>query len=337
VVVAVDVGRQEMEKSEALMTTFRSTNLRFPASRLAWLLATAALAGTAWLQAAPKELQTTFSTPQEAVEATIDAAEHNDTGALLRIFGPEGKDIVESGDAAEDKDLRSEFARAAHEKLQVLQDPLRPDMVEFTVGTQEWPFPVPVIRKDGKWQLDSVGGRLEILARRIGANELNVMDICRGYAEAQLEYASAPHDGDRALRYAQKVISTPGTQDGLYTEGAKDSLVSQAFADANVTASNATTAGKKPAPYHGYYFRVLKSQGPDAALGVLDYVVNGKMIGGFALVAWPAEYGVSGVRTLIINNDGVVYEKDLGAATGMLARQTTRFNPDKSWHAVELE
>jgi hypothetical protein len=191
-----------------------------------------------------------------------------------------------------------------------------------------------VIRRDGKWQLDSASGRLEILARRIGRNELNAMEVCRGYAEAQLEYAAAPRDGDRVLKYAQKIAATPGKQDGLYADGVPDSLVSRAFAGA--AAAN-PAGGKKPEPYHGYYFRVLKSQGPDAAGGAFDYVVNGKMIGGFALVAWPAEYGVSGVRTLLINHEGVVYEKDLGATTDIQARQMTRFNPDKSWRPVVLE
>jgi hypothetical protein len=160
------------------------------------------------------------------------------------------------------------------------------------------------------------------------------MEVCRGYAEAQLEYAAAARDGDRVLKYAQKIAATPGKQDGLYADGVPDSLVSRAFAGA--AAAN-PAGGKKPEPYHGYYFRVLKSQGPDAAGGAFDYVVNGKMIGGFALVAWPAEYGVSGVRTLLINHEGVVYEKDLGATTDIQARQMTRFNPDKSWRPVVLE
>jgi hypothetical protein len=207
--------------------------------------------------------------------------------------------------------------------------------VTFTVGEQEWPFPVPVIRRDGKWQLDSATGRLEILARRIGRNELNAMEVCRGYAEAQLEYAAVARDGDRVLKYAQRIDSTPGKQDGLYADGVPDTLVSRAFAEA--AAANLSTGGKKSEPYHGYYFRVLKSQGPDATGGAFDYVVNGRMIGGFALVAWPAEYGVSGIRTLLINHEGAVYEKDLGAGTATGARQMTRFNPDKSWERVVLE
>jgi hypothetical protein len=185
-----------------------------------------------------------------------------------------------------------------------------------------------VVRRDGKWQLDSASGRFEILARRIGSNELNAMEVCRGYAEAQLEYASGARDGDRVLKYAQTIVSAPGKQDGLYSEGAPESLVSKEFAQA---------AGSKPVPYHGYYFRLLKSQGSDAAGGAFDYVVNGKMIGGFAMVAWPAEYGASGILTFIINQDGLVYQKDLGEGTALRARQMTQFNPAKSWRPVVLE
>jgi hypothetical protein len=268
--------------------------------------------------------QRSFATPEEAIEATIDAAQHNDTAALLQIFGPDGKDIVQSGDPADDKGLRADFARAAHEKLELERDPLMPDKVSFSVGGDGWPFPVPVVRRDGKWQLDSDAGRLEILARRIGRNELTAMEVCRGFAEAQLEYAASPHDGDRLLKFAQRVVSSAGKNDGL------DDLVSPAFAAAS-------EGSAKLEAYHGYYFRPLKSQGPDAPGGAFDYVVSGKMIGGFALVAWPAEYGVSGVLTFIINHDGVVFEKDLGSATSAQARRMTRFNPDKTWHAAVLE
>jgi hypothetical protein len=316
----------------------RKTNLidsKDSPRRLTQLVAVGLVVGTALLQAAPKDAQRTFATPQEAIQATIDAAEHNDAAALLQLFGPDGKDIVESGDPAEDKDLRAEFARSAHEKLQIDADPLTPGRVEFTVGARQWPFPVPVVLSNGRWQLDSASGRLEILARRIGRNELNAMEVCRGYAEAQMEYAAAEHDGDHVLKYAQKITATSGKQDGLYLGGASDSLVSQPFAEAAI--ASPSTTGNKAEPYHGYYYLALKSQGPDAAGGAFDYVVNGKMIGGFALIAWPAEYGVSGVGTFIINHDGVVYEKDLGAGTAVQARQTTRFNPDKSWHQVVLE
>jgi hypothetical protein len=204
-----------------------------------------------------------------------------------------------------------------------------PEKVTFTVGSDEWPFPVPVVRRDGKWQLDSAAGRLEILARRIGRNELTAMEVCRGYAEAQMEYASTPRDGDRILKYAERVVSSPGKKDGL------DDLVSPEFVAASEGAPS--EKAKKPEPWHGYYFRILKAQGPDAPGGAFSYVVNGKLMGGFALVAWPAEYGVSGILTLIINHDGMVFEKDLGASTAIQARQITRFNPDKTWRAAVLE
>src|SRR5580658_4652982 len=168
------------------------------------------LAAAVLLHAAPPDSQRTFATPLEAIQATIDAAEHNDAAALLQLFGPDGKDILESGDPAQDKDLRAEFARSAHEKLQIEQDPTNPDRVTFAVGEQDWPFPVPMVRKDGKWQLDPISGRLEILARRVGRNELNALEICRGYVEAQLEYASEDRDRDGILEYAQKVASSPG-------------------------------------------------------------------------------------------------------------------------------
>ncbi|MGA2116747.1 MAG: DUF2950 domain-containing protein [Bryobacteraceae bacterium] len=317
------------------MAKISSIDVKDSPRRLTRFLAAGLVLGVTLLQAGPMDGQQTFATPQEAVQATIDAAERNDTAALLRIFGPAGKDIVESGDAAQDKDSRAEFARSAHEKLQLDEDPLTPDRATFTVGEQEWPFPVPLIRRDGRWLLGSASGKLEILARRIGRNELNAMEVCRGYVEAQMDYASESRDGDGVLKYAQRIAGTPGKQDGLYLDGAPETLVSRAFAEA--AAANQSAGGKKPEPFHGYYYRVLKSQGPDAAGGAFDYVVSGKMIGGFALVAWPAEYGVSGVKTLLINHDGVVYEKDLGAGTAIEARQMTRFNPDKSWRPVILE
>jgi hypothetical protein len=283
-----------------------------------------ALAGA--LQAA--DSQQTFATPQEAAQALIDATDHNDTAALLKILGTDGKDIVESGDPAEDTKHRAEFARSAREKLQINQEsPLKTTLV---VGEQQWPFPVPLVEKDGKWRFDSSKGRLEILARRVGRNELTAIDVCRGYVEAQLEYAAEDRDKNGILEYAQKIVSSPGKQDGLYWEGA--TIVPKAFAEA---AESYAKEGHKLQPYHGYYFKVLKAQGPDAQGGALGYVVKGEMIGGFALVAWPAEYGVSGIHSFIVNHHGIVYEKDLGANTAALARQMTRFNPDKSWHQAE--
>jgi len=287
------------------------------------------------LQAAPQANQQTFGTPQEAAQAIMDAAEHNDTAALLKLFGPTGKDIVESGDPTEDKNTRAEFARAAHEKLKIGQDPGNPNRASLSIGAQDWPFPVPLVRKDGKWHFDAAAGKVEILAHRVGENEVNAVEVCRGYVEAQMEYAARDHDKGGVLEYAQKIVSSAGKQDGLYWEGASESLVPKAFA--NAAAANLAEGARKPDRYHGYYFRIMKAQGPDAPGGAFDYVVKGKMIGGFALVAYPADYAVSGVKTFIVNHQGTVYAKDLGPNTAALARQMTRFSPEKSWKPVEKD
>src|SRR5579872_4592740 len=263
--VAAEVTVAGTDRSQGTMTKVNPTYLKDISSRLVRSVAVG-LAVAAALVAAPRESQRTFSTPQEAIQAIVDAAEHNDAAALLQLFGPDGKDILESGDPAADSDSRAEFARSAHEKLQIEQDPTNPDRVTFAVGEQDWPFPVPMVRKDGKWRLDPISGRLEILARRVGRNELNVMEVCRGYAEAQLQYASEDHDGDGVLEYAQTIASSPGKQDGLYSDDAQQNLVTKAFAVAGEAV--------KPTPYNGYYFRVLKSQGPAATGGALDYVVK---------------------------------------------------------------
>jgi hypothetical protein len=287
------------------------------------------------MRAAPQANQQTFATPQEAAQATIDATARNDTAALLKLFGPGGKDIVESGDPAQDKSGRAEFAAAARAKLEVHQDPTNPDRATLSVGEQDWPFPVPLVRAGGRWRFDSLAGRVEILAHRIGENEVNAVEICRGYVEAQNDYASQDRNKDGILQYAQKIVSTPGKRDGLYWEGDTESLVPKAFADA--AAANLTAGARKADRYHGYYFKILKAQGPDAPGGAFDYVVKGNMIGGFALVAFPAEYGVSGIKTFIVNYQGVVYGKDLGASTAAIAGKITRFNPDKTWKPVEKE
>jgi hypothetical protein len=285
------------------------------------------------LHAATPGSQPTFATPEEAAQAGIVAAERNDTAALLKLFGPAGKDIIESGDPTQDQNHRAEFARSAREKLKINQDPTNPNRAMISVGEQDWPFPVPLVRTDGKWRFDSKAGRMQILAHRIGENEVNAVEVCRGYVEAQTEYAAVDRDKDGVLKYAQKVLSTPGQHDGLYWEGDGQCPVPKPFADA----AAASQAEKRPDRYHGYYYRILTSQGPDAAGGAFSYVVKGKMIGGFALVAFPAEYGVSGVKTFVVNHQGVVYEKDLGVNTSILARQMSRFNPDKTWKPAEKE
>jgi hypothetical protein len=289
------------------------------------------LAAAVVVAAAPQ----TFSTPREAVDALIAGAERNDGAQLLALFGSEANDMTDSGDPVADRSERAEFARLAHQRLQIEEDPSTPDRVTFVVGERDWPFPVPIVRLNGRWHFDTAHGRLEILARTVGRNEMTVMEVCRGYVEAQIEYAAVDRDADGILEYAQRIVSRPGKHDGLYEAGGPEGLVSKGFAAA--AAAIAPDASGRLEPYHGYYFRILKAQGAAAPGGALDYVVKGKMIGGFALVAWPAEYGVTGVKTLIVSHHGLVYDKDLGPQAGAIAAQMTRFNPDKSWHAIDKE
>ena len=290
-------------------------------------LMTARLAGQ---QAAERS----FATPQEAAQALVDAAAQNDTAALLKLFGPQSTDIVKSGDPAEDQNRRTEFARRAHEKMQVQMEPSNANRAVIIAGNDNWPLPIPLVRtKTGQWHFDMARGRVEILARRVGRNELVAIDVCRGYVEAQLEYASRDRNGNGVLDYAQQIVSSPGKKNGLYSEGDPDNLVPKAFGEA----AAAIAGGKTPVPYQGYYFRILTAQGPDAQGGAQPYIVKGEMIGGFALIAYPAKYGDSGIKTFIVNHRGVVYEKDLGPSTATLAPQMTRFNPDKTWQAVQGE
>jgi hypothetical protein len=287
------------------------------------------------LPAQTQTAQPTFATPEEAIHAIGDAAEHNDSAAMLKLLGPSAKELVAPADDAGAREDRANFVRMLHAKVQIERDSTNPNRVTFAVGQEDWPFPVPLQRdKAGKWYFDSAQGKTEVLARHIGRNELNAVEVCRGYVEAQMAYANVDRDADGNLEYAQKIVSAPGKQDGLYWEGQPGSLVPKSFAAA---AEAAAEAGKKREPYHGYYYRILKAQGPAAEGGAVNYVVKGEMIGGFALVAWPAEYGVSGVQTFIVNNRGIVYEKDLGPTTSTLARAMTQFNPDKTWHPVDKE
>ena len=278
--------------------------------------------------------QDTFASPGEAVKAVIIACRKSDIPALLKIFGSDGKDIVESGDPSDDTDRRATFVQLTSERYKLVPNPMNPDTMILSVGIDDYPFPVPLVRKAGRWFFDSAAGRDEILARRIGSDEMDAIEVCRGYVEAQFEYAQT-HMKNGAPVYAQKIVSSPGKEDGLYWEPSKDAAVCQVpkgFAQAAAGMSL-----EKREPYRGYYFRILTSQGPAAKGGVVSYVVNGSLIGGFALVAWPAEYGVSGVQTLIVNHDGTVYEKHLGPETGRIAAEMTEFNPDPSWHPIKSD
>jgi hypothetical protein len=270
----------------------------------------------------------TFATPNEAGDALIAAASSDDVPAMLRILGPDGKDLVSSEDTVQDKNRASAFAAKSKEKHAIEIDPKDPNRATLVVGNDDWPLPIPIVKDDGKWRFDTKAGHDEVLNRRIGANELDVITVCRGFVEAQLQYATTIHDDAQVNQYAQRVISTKGKHDGLAwqnPDGTWAGPVGPAVAKAIQEGYSAHQ------PFHGYYFKVLKGQGPAAALGKIDYVVGGAMIGGFALVAWPADYGVTGVETFIVSYDGVVYQRDLGSDTEKIASAMDRYDPDVSW------
>lgn len=281
-------------------------------------------------------LQKEFHTPQEAADALAKAAEAYDVSALLEIFGPDGKDFISSADPVRDKALAADFAAKYKEKNEVNIDPRDKARATLSVGNDEWPFPVPIVKKSGEWYFDSKLGRQEILFRRIGSNELDAIQICRGFVEAQQEYASDIHDNSGINQFAQKIISTPGKHDGLYWQN-DDGTPGGPISEAIARAIEEGYAPGKTSGYHGYYFKVLKGQGPAARFGQLDYVIGGVMIGGFALVAFPAEYRVTGVKSFLVNYDGDVYERDLGPDTVKIAQGMERYNPDKSWRLTKDE
>ena len=276
-----------------------------------------------------------FDTPQQAAEALVKAAEAGDTSALLAIFGPDGKDIVSSGDPVEDKNDLAKFSKKARAKMKVTFDVADPKRAVMIAGDDDWPMPVPIVESGGKWRFDAKEGREEILARRIGGNELHAISLLRGYVVAQKEYAAELHDGATVHQYAQKWVSTAGKQDGLSWYG-PDGKPAGPIGDeiAKLLAEGYTN---KADPVDGYYFRTLTAQGPAARLGARNYVVNGMMIGGFGAIAWPAKYGVTGVQTFLVNNDGVVYQKDLGDDTEKIASAMKEFNPDEGWTVTHDE
>jgi Protein of unknown function (DUF2950) len=273
----------------------------------------------------------TFASPQEAAEALVAAADKFDASALTEIFGKDEMDVVSTGEAPRDRELAAAFVTQAKEKMTVVPDPKHSNRATVVVGADEWPFPVPLVKKSGKWFFDTNAGRQEILFRRIGDNEIRAIQISEGYVEAQHEYALERHGG--VNQYAQRIVSTPGMKDGLAWKNADGTwggpvgeeiaqVIEQGYTD-------------KSEPFHGYFFKVLRGQGPAAPLGEMDYVIKGAMIGGFALVAAPAEYRVTGVKTFIVGSDGVVYQKDLGPNTLDLFKKMDRYNPDKTWTPVE--
>ncbi len=272
-----------------------------------------------------------FDTPQQAAAALVAAAEKFDVQELIAIFGPGGEDIVLTGEYPRDRQRAFDFAAEAREKQSVSVDPKRATRAFLVVGKKNWPFPVPIVKRGSKWSFDAKAGRQELLYRRIGYNELDAIAICRGYVEAQDEYASEPREGYNVNQYAQRIVSTLGKQDGLAWQNPDGSWGGPIGEKAARAIEQGYEGGE---PYHGYFFKILKGQGPAAPLGEMDYVIQGVMIGGFALAAAPAEYGETGVKTFIVSNDGVVYQKDLGPASLEEFKKMEEFNPDKSWTPV---
>lgn len=273
-----------------------------------------------------------FDTAQQGADALVKAAADFNVSSLIQLFGPAGSDVVFTGEFAKDREQAAEFSAQAREKISVSVDPKNANRAFVLVGKEDWPFPVPLVKSGAKWSFDAVAGREELFYRRIGANEIDAIQICRGYVEAQYEYAMQPREGYVVNQYAQRVISTAGKQDGLAWQNADGSWngpIGEKIARALEQGYNL-----KEEPYHGYYFKILKSQGPAAPMGKMDFVIKGAMIGGFALVAAPAIYGVSGIKTFIVSHDGVVYEKDLGVNTLEEFGKMEMFNPDLTWTPV---
>jgi hypothetical protein len=291
------------------------------------------MAMTALAGGMPPEDAATFATPEQASQAVIAAAERHDVKELERIFGEQGIDLVVTEDPVLDKSYTSAFAALAREQNAIVRDPGRPGTAILVVGDEDWPMPIPIVERDGRWSFDTEAGRQEILWRRIGRNELDAIEVCRGYVEAQHEYALTKHDGASVNQYAQRIVSTAGKHDGLAwkaADGTWEGPVGEAIA--RVIAEGYT---ERLEPYHGYYFKILKGQGPSAPLGAMDFVVRGAMIGGFALAAAPADYGVTGVKSFVVSHDAVVYEKDLGPDTHAQFKAMTLYDPDETWQPVE--
>lgn len=309
---------------------------RFFSRRISLPLLSAVLLAVLCAAGARAESPRTFSTPEEAVTALIAALEKNDVKELGALLGPDNEDLLSSGDDVADANARAEFI--AEYKARHSLEPNGDNSMTLVVGEQDWPLPIPVVRKEGKWFLDGAEGADEIVYRRIGHNELGAIAVCRGFIDAEMEYASMGHDGNEAGIFAAKLRSDPGQQNGLYWPTAEDeppSPAGEAVARAAAEGYRAVTG--KRSPYHGYYYRMLYAQGPHAKGGAKEFFVDGLLTEGVALLAWPADYGASGVMSFIVNQDGVVYQKDLGENTASAVEDIQVFDPDSSWTIVESE
>jgi Protein of unknown function (DUF2950) len=301
-------------------------------SKIALLTGTAVLA---LVLSSLAQAQQRFNTPDAAIEALVAAARSGDRRTVVSVLGPGSAELVSSGDPVADANTKQQFLTAYDAQHRIVSETGKPAIL--VVGQNDWPFPIPLVQRDGQWNFDTAAGREEILARRIGRNELAAIKASLAYFDAQNEYADRYKDKNGMAVYAQRIVSTPGKKDGLYwpTSGNEpDSPLGEAVASATQQGYR-VGAGE---PYHGYYYKILTRQGPTAPGGAVDYVVRGNMIGGFGLVAYPAEYGNSGIMTFVINNDGDVFQKDLGESTSRIASRMTSFNPDHTWKkAVDTE
>ena len=282
--------------------------------------------------AAQQGNQKSYASPKEAIQALVSAVNAEDRDQLILIFGPEAKEILYSGDEVADKQTREKFLQKYNQMSRLETEP--DGSVDLYIGAENWPFPIPIVKKHDRWLFDTAAGKKEILYRRIGRNEFDTIDTIHGLVDAEKEYASQPRDGE-GKQYAQQLLSDQGKHNGLYwqtTEGQAPSpagpLIAEAF-------SEGYRKQNSPVPYHGYVYRLLRSQGPNAPGGAKDYTVNGKLTEGFAIVAYPAEYRNSGVMTFIVNQDGKIYQKDLGPKTAALAADIKTYNPDKTWGLVD--
>jgi hypothetical protein len=272
----------------------------------------------------------TFASPEKAVDALVAASRNNDSTELLRLFGSAGKDLISSGDPVADKDMRARFVERFGKGEKILSDTA--NKATLVIGTEEWPFPIPLVKQGGVWHFDAAGGAQEILNRRIGRNELSAIAVCRDYVMAQHEYAADLEAEKKPSEYAQKIVSSPGQHDGLYWQvqpGERESPIGPQMAHAR--AEGYDSADVPHAPYHGYFYKVLTRQGAEAPGGARDYIAGGHMTAGFALIAFPAKYGDSGVMTFVVNQAGIVFEKDLGPNTASVATAIAEFNPDATW------
>ena len=320
-----------------MSTTNRANEVRRIMWRSLVVLCTCALIAAAMLSSrASAQAARQFASPEDAVKALIAVVKAGNIADLVAILGAEGKALIESSDPATARQNRRVFTVAVAEQWH-LED-LAPNRKALVIGNEGWPFPVPLVKEESGWRFDAAAGSEEIIARRIGRNELAAIATVHAYVTAQRRYAEQAHDGNPAGVHASKFVSDPGRENGLYwpaTAGQKRSPLGDLVAQAAAEGPAVRGDRSQPSPFHGYYFKILTAQGPAARGGQKQYVVKGLMSGGFALVAWPAQYDVTGVMTFVVNQDGIVHEKDLGPETDAAARKMSVYNPDTSWRPVQ--